>query len=140
MNLLKALLEHGLDPNSHDYDGRTGELRRGQQRAMTTLFDLIPVAKSSTISEVTDEPRLADSRAFPSVVSLSSPPPTPVGLHVAASVGHAHIITLLLKNGAYPSVKDNFGRTPLYEAVRPFLASLPRATWRHCSDWDIFYS
>lgn len=40
------------------------------------------------------------------------------GTHVAASVGHAHIITLLLNNGAYPSVKDNFGRTPLYESVR----------------------
>ena len=40
------------------------------------------------------------------------------GLHITASQGHTEAVMLLLSKGADPSPIDNFGRTPLLEAVR----------------------
>ena len=40
------------------------------------------------------------------------------GLHLAAALGRTQVLSLLLDAGANPSARDNFGRTPLLEAVR----------------------
>jgi ankyrin repeat protein len=39
------------------------------------------------------------------------------GLHLAAYLGHTQILECLLRHGAHPSPIDNFGRTPLLEAI-----------------------
>lgn len=44
-------------------------------------------------------------------------PPDPSALHVAASNGHASIVTLLLESGAGINAHDRSGFTPLLDAV-----------------------
>ena len=39
-------------------------------------------------------------------------------MHIAAATGHITCVKLLLAAGGHPSSKDNFGRTPLLEALR----------------------
>ena len=39
-------------------------------------------------------------------------------LHLAASEGHAHVVSFLLESGAEPAPKDRWGNTPLDDAVR----------------------
>lgn len=51
------------------------------------------------------------------------------GLHVAAALGQGRMVDILIEAGANVSVKDNFGRTPLLEAVRALRVPEARALY-----------
>ena len=47
-----------------------------------------------------------------------SPPPPSLSQHLAAANGHDIVVTFLLLEGADVNCRDNFGTTPLLEALR----------------------
>lgn len=61
------------------------------------------------------------------IVTINCHEGTP--MHLASRSGHLEIIKLLLEHGADLNVKDNYGSTPLHEAVRKHDPNLDVVQW-----------
>ena len=95
--IIRALLEHGADPNLRDnLDGRT---------ALTAAVEKGDINIVTTFLEFEQANRFCTSNSGRGLI------------HYAAQFGHCDIVRLLKEKGLDVNMKDNNGLTPLHDAA-----------------------
>eukprot|EP01114_Cavostelium_apophysatum_P016722 TRINITY_DN4814_c0_g1_i3.p1 TRINITY_DN4814_c0_g1~~TRINITY_DN4814_c0_g1_i3.p1 ORF type:complete len:804 (-),score=200.33 TRINITY_DN4814_c0_g1_i3:47-2458(-) len=94
--VIKALVEHGADPNATNFWGYTA-------LALAVLEEQLDTAEF-----------LLENGSNANIASVHGISP----LHAAAAKGSADIVRLLIKNGAYLNSRDEELETPLFFALR----------------------
>ena len=92
LDVVKLLLEHDVDPNVKDNDGRTLVLRAAKRGNVDIVKLLLEHGANPNIQE--------NKYGY-----------TP--LHYAVKKCHVDVARVLLDYGADPTIRDNEGRTPL---------------------------
>jgi ankyrin repeat protein len=108
VEIVRALLEHGADPNEPDPDGRT------------PLIVAVAFNPSTTPKEIVEA--LLEHKAD---VNVRWSGTGDTALHITVANGRRDIVDLLLAHGADPNLTNNEGKTPLAltKAAPPVLVS-----------------
>ncbi|SFJ75093.1 ankyrin repeat domain-containing protein [Thermoflavimicrobium dichotomicum] len=129
IDVVKFLLEQGVDVNHQDRDGNSAlhvAAALGSEKMAKLLLSagadvhlqnedeitpLIDAVKNNQISVV---PLLLEHGANPNIAPFHDEPP----LHIATRTDNREMIELLLKHGADPNFRDSSGETALHYAAR----------------------